>query len=59
MFNDPNDPNSIKLMKRKNYSLCDPRITIKEIYEVYLKNKVIYSDDLNQSKTTFIQTDSF
>ena len=45
--------------KRKNYSLQDTEISNQELWDTYLKTRVLTSDDMNLTETPFIQADSF
>ncbi|QVK06889.1 type II restriction enzyme [Mycoplasma mycoides] len=58
-FEDINNLSSIKLIKQKSYSLYDTKITLDDIYKVFLETKVIYTDNQYESDTVFIQADSF
>ncbi|MDP4040834.1 type II restriction enzyme [Mycoplasma mycoides] len=58
-FEDINNLSSIKLIKQKSYSLYDTKITLDDIYKVFLETKVIYTDNQYESNTVFIQADSF
>lgn len=56
-FEDINNLSSIKLIKQKNYSLYDTKITLDDIYKVFLETKVIYTDNQYELDTIFIQAD--
>lgn len=59
-FTDINDYSSIRLVKHKNYSLQDTKITLEDLKQVRNETNVIYDD--NQSKKglpPFIQANSF
>ncbi|MCI5643163.1 MAG: type II restriction endonuclease [Peptoniphilus sp.] len=59
-FNDLNNYSSIELIKEKNYTLQDTKITCYDLLEVYKKTKVTISDNMNDyEKTPFVQADSF
>lgn len=58
-FLDIENYSSIKLINEKNYSLQDTEISNQELWDTYLKTKVLTSDDMNLTETPFIQADSF
>lgn len=58
-FEDKNNYSSIKLVRCKNYSLQDTKIELNELYEVYSNVQVIYDDNQKNTKTPFIQANSF
>lgn len=58
-FEDINDYSSIKLVKYKNYSLQDTRISIEEIISVRKNTKVLFDDNCEKDCPPFIQADSF
>lgn len=58
-FEDEKDYSSIKLVKKKNYSLQDTSIDIGDLIEVRKNTEVIYSDDQKKYKIPFIQANSF
>lgn len=59
VFEDKDNYSSIRLVKSKNYSLQDTKITLNELYDVYSDVEVIYDDNLNNTNIPFIQANSF
>lgn len=57
-FNDLNDYSSIELIKSKNYSLQDTRITLDDLIEVRNETTVLTDDNKDKSLVPFIQADS-
>lgn len=58
-FEDYKNYSSIKLVKEKNYSLQNTKISIEDLYDIYIKTIVIYDDDQAKTNIPFIQADSF
>lgn len=58
-FNDLEDYSSIRLVKEKNYSLQDTKITREDLLKVYKNTKVKTDDNQVKSDVPFIQADTF
>lgn len=58
-FTDLLDYSSIKLIQEKNYSLQETEINTQELFDIYLKTKVKYTDNQIGNDIPFIQADSF
>lgn len=58
-FNDLEDYSSIRLVKEKNYSLQDTKITLEDLLKVYKNTKVKTDDNQVKSDVPFIQADTF
>lgn len=59
-FTDVNDYSSIRLIKNKNYSLQDTKISLEELIKVRNETKVKFDDNqTNKNLPPFVQADSF
>lgn len=58
-FTNINDYSSIRLIRNKNYSLQDTKITLDELMNVRKETKVITDDNQENTDIPFVQADSF
>lgn len=58
-FTDINDYSSIRLIRNKNYSLQDTKITLDELIDVRKETKILTDDNQENTEIPFVQADSF
>lgn len=59
IFDDPENYNSIRLLRTKAYTFEDSRITASELWNIYRSTLVRTDDNQDRAKVPFIQADRF